>query len=131
LATYQAQWFLDTAKMPLAEEILQVNLEQPSFRIGAVWPSLRWCLPCFLGFLAFLFSFPIYRQIPFWPHLSIAEIVVMWFGLITPVTTLIAIITLIKRRRAGGMTTWVKLLAWTVIALCLIINAFVILGMAG
>jgi len=55
----------------------------------------------------------------------------MWFGLITPVTTLIAIVTLIKRRRAGGMTTWVKLLAGTVIAVCLVINAFVILGMAG
>jgi len=84
-----------------------------------------------LGFLAFLFSFPLDRQISLWPCLSIAEIVVMWFGLITPVTTLIAIVTLIKRRRAGGMTTWVKLLAGTVIAVCLVINAFVILGMAG
>ena len=117
--------------MPLAEEIVQVHFEQPSFPKGAMWLSLRRCLPCLLGFLAFLFSFPIYRQMPFWPHLSIAEIVVLWSGLITPVTTLIAIITLIKRRRAGGMTTWVKLLAWTVIALCLVINAFVILGMAG
>src|SRR5438552_9160813 len=74
--------------MPLAEEIVQVNFEQQSFRKGAGWLSLRWCLPCLLGFLAFLFSFPLDRQISLWPYLSIAEIVVMWFGLITPVTTL-------------------------------------------
>jgi hypothetical protein len=117
--------------MSPVEEILVANPQEPSSRKGAMWLSLRWCLPSLLGFLAFLFSFPIDRQIPFWPHQSIAEIFVQWFGLITPVTTLIAIITLIKRRRAVGMTLWVKLLAWTVIALCLIINAFVILGMVG
>jgi hypothetical protein len=117
--------------MPLVEGILLVNSGQPSFRKDTMWLSLRWCLPALCGFLAFLFSFPIYRQIPFWPHMDIAEIFAMWFVLVTPVTTLIAIITVIKRRRAGDMTTRVRLLTWAVIALCLVINAFVLLGMAG
>jgi hypothetical protein len=84
-----------------------------------------------LGFLAFVFAFPIYRQIPFWPHLSIAEIFILWFLFITPVTTLIAIIALIKHRRAGRMAPWAKLFVWIAIAVSLVINAVVLLGMAG
>jgi len=117
--------------MSLVEEILVANSGEPSFRKGTIWLSLCLCLPSLLGFLAFLFSFPIDRQIRFWPHETIAEIFVRWFLFITPVTTAIAIITLIKRRRAREMTLWVKLLSWTAVAVSLVINAIVLLGMSG
>jgi hypothetical protein len=131
LATYQAQYGTDTAKMSLVEEILVANSEEPSSRKGAMWLSLWWCLPSLLGFVAFLFSFPIDRQIPFWPHQSIAEIFVQWFLFVTPVTTAIAIITLIKRRRAIEMTLGIKLLSWTAVAVSLATNAIVLLGMSA
>ena len=104
---------------------------QPSFPNGKIWLSLCLCLPSILGFLAFLFSFPIDRQIPFWPHATIAVVFVQWFLFITPVTTAIAIITLIKRRRAREMTIWVKLFSWAAVAVSLVMNAIVVLGMSG
>ncbi len=57
-----------------------------------------WCLPCLLGLVVFLFSFPIDRRIPFWPHLTIVEIFFMWFLFVTPITTVIAFVVLMKRR---------------------------------
>jgi len=98
----------DAVKLSFVEEILAANpgTLQP-FPKGTIWLSLCLCLPSILGFLAFLFSFPIDRQIPFWPHATIVVIFVQWFLFITPVTTAIAIITLIKRRRAREMTIWV------------------------
>jgi hypothetical protein len=117
--------------MSLVEVILVANSGEPSFLKGTIWLSLCLCLPSLLGFLAFLFSFPIDRQIRFWPHETIAEIFVQWFLFITPVTTTIAIIRLIKRRRAKEMSLRVKLLSWTAAAVSLVINAIVLLGMSG
>lgn len=117
--------------MPLAEEILVTNSEEPSFRKGTIWLSFCLCLPSLLGFVAFLFSFPIDRQISFWPHETIAEIFVQWFLFIAPVNTVIAVITLIKRRRAREMTLRVKLLSWIAIGVSLVVNAIVLLGMSG
>jgi len=117
--------------MSLVEVILVANSGEPSLRKGTIWLSLLLCLPSILGFLTFLFSFPIDRQIRFWPHETIAEIFIQWFLFITPVTTAIAIIMLIKRRRAREMTLWVKLLSWTAVAVSLVINAIVVLGMSG
>jgi hypothetical protein len=96
-----------------------------------MWLSPTLCLPSLLGFLAFLFSFPVDRQIRFWPHETSAEIFSQWFLFVTPVTTAIAIITLIKRRRAREMALLVKLLSWTAVAVSLVINAIVVLGMSG
>jgi hypothetical protein len=39
-----------------------------------VWPVLAFCAPALLGFALFFVSFPIDRQIPFWPHLNLAEL---------------------------------------------------------
>jgi len=39
-----------------------------------VWPVLAFCAPALLGFAQFFVSFPIDRQIPFWPHLNLAEL---------------------------------------------------------
>jgi hypothetical protein len=80
------------------------NLEEGPSRRATIWLSLQWCLPSLLGFLAFLFAFPIDRKIPFWPHLSIAEVFILWFLFITPITTVIAIITLLKSLPATRAT---------------------------
>jgi hypothetical protein len=83
-----------------------------------------------LGFLAFLFAFPIDRRIPHWFPLNLAEILALWFLFIAPVTTVIAVVTLIKKRkRAGGMAPLATLLTWTAIAVSLAVNAFVLIGM--
>ena len=82
-----------------------------------------------MGFVAFLLAFPIDRRILHWLPLNLAEIFTVWFLFITPVTTVIAIVTVTKctgRRRMAPLT---KLLMWATIAASLIVNAFVLLGM--
>jgi hypothetical protein len=44
----------------------------------------------FAGLYALLFSFPLDRKIPFWPHFTIVEIFFLWLPFITPITTVIA-----------------------------------------
>jgi hypothetical protein len=82
-----------------------------------------------LGFLAFLLAFPIDRRIPHWFPLNFAEIFTLWFLFVTPVTTVIAIVTVIKPKRTGRMAPLAKLLTWTAIAASLVVNALVLLGM--
>jgi hypothetical protein len=90
---------------------------------------LWWCLPCFAGFLTFLFAFPIDRRISHWFPLNLAELFTLWFLFVTPVTTVIAIVTLLKRARTGWKSPFVKLLVWTAIGASLALNGFVLLGM--
>jgi hypothetical protein len=129
--TNQAQWCAHVVNTSLKEGILMTDLEETSSRNGKIWLSFCLCLPSLLGFLAFLFSFPINRQISFWPHEAIAEIFVKWFLFITPLTTVIAVITLIKQRQANEMIFRVKLLSWVAVVVSLIVNAIVLLGMSG
>lgn len=93
------------------------------------WLPVFWCFPALVAFALFLASFPIGRQIPFWPHLQIAEIFAMWFVFVTPATTIAAIVLLIMRRR--GTNTLPKLIGWLAVTMSLLANAFVLLGMAG
>jgi hypothetical protein len=94
-----------------------------------IWSPLLWCFPSLLGFAVFLVAFPIDRRIPFWPRWDLAEIFTLWFLLITPITTLIAIVTLIKRKRRSSASLFAKSLVWAVITASLLVNAFVLLGM--
>jgi hypothetical protein len=94
-----------------------------------LWPALFWCLPSLLGFALFLLSFPIDRRLAFWPHLDIAEIFALWFLFVTPVTTVIAIVILVKRRRR--IARFPKVMAWLTIIVSVLANLFVLLGMAG
>jgi len=82
-----------------------------------------------LGFLAFLFAFPIDRRIPHWFPLNFAELFTLWFLFITPVTTIIAIVTLIRRKRIGRKALLATALTWTAVAVSLVVNALVLLGM--
>ena len=87
------------------------------------------CFPSLVAFAPFLVSFPIDRQVPFWPHLQIAEIFAMWFVLVTPATTIAAIVLLIMRRRR--IATLPKSVGWLAVTVSILANAFVLLGMAG
>src|ERR1700687_2641767 len=101
--------------MPLIDGTLVANLEQTSLRGVKTWLSLWWCLPALLGFLAFLIAFPIDRRIPQWFPVNFAELFALWFLFVTPVTTVIAIATLLKRKRSGRLSPFIKLLTWTAI----------------
>jgi hypothetical protein len=103
--------------------------EEVVLRENKLWPILLWSSPSWLGFALFLVSFPIDRVIPFWPHLSLAEIFVYWFGLITPVTTMTGIVILVKRRRS--LATLPKVIASLTIVISVLANLFVLLGMIG
>jgi hypothetical protein len=88
----------------------KVSMDAKSNSEGAVsvrsigWRILVWCLPTLLGFVAFLFAFPIDREISFWPHLNFAELFGAWFLFVTPVTTTVAIVMFIKYVRRGHIT---------------------------
>jgi hypothetical protein len=95
----------------------------------AAWPVFVWCLPALGGFVMFLLSFPIDRQIPFWPRLSFAEIFTLWFLLVAPVATIIAVVAFIRRRRSARIAKFTSVLAWTTIAVSVLVNAFILVGM--
>jgi len=95
----------------------------------AAWPVFVLCLPALGGFVLFLFSFPIDRQIPFWPRLNVAEVFALWFVFVAPITTVIATVALIRRRRSAHIATFTRVLAWTAIALSVLVNVLMLLGM--
>jgi hypothetical protein len=94
-----------------------------------IWSVFYWCLPSLAGLALFLFSFPIDRVIPFWPHLEIAEIFLYWFVFVAPPATLIATVLPIKRRRR--IAPLHKAMGWLAIVVSMLASAFVVLGMAG
>jgi hypothetical protein len=79
--------------------------------------------------VAFVFAFPIDRHIPHWFPLNIAELFAGWFLFVTPLTTVIAGVTLVKGNRTGQKTPVATLLTWIAIAASLIVNALVLFGM--
>jgi hypothetical protein len=81
-------------------------------------------VPALLGFVAFLFSFPIYRRIPFWPHLTIADAFTLWFEFVTPITTAIGFVVLMRYRRSGRINKFARTVAWTAITLSVLVNVF-------
>lgn len=87
------------------------------------------CCSSLVGFVLFLISFPIYRRIPFWPHLSIAELFLLWFLFVAPVTTAIAFVVFIRRKRFGSIVPVTKWLAWTAITLSVLADLFMLLGL--
>ena len=101
-----------------------MNPEAPPTH-NPVWISVRWCLPALLGFVLFLFSFPIDRHVPL-THLTLVDAYALWFVFIAPATTIIAIVTFMRRRRTARMTPWVKSLTWIVIAVSLLVNALML-----
>jgi hypothetical protein len=102
------------------------ELSLPRSKVGAVF---IWCLPCLLGLVLFFFSFPIDRQIPFWPRLTIVEIFFLWFIFVTPITTVIAFVVFVKRRGLGGIAGFTRLLIWATITVSMLVNVFMLVAM--
>jgi hypothetical protein len=96
---------------------------------GTKWLPFWWCLPALLGFVAFLFAFPIDRRISNWFPFNFAEIFYVWFLFVTPVTTMLAIVGLVKRKRTGPMAPVATFLTWAAIGASLVVNALVLVGM--
>jgi hypothetical protein len=114
--------------LPMTETTV-TNLDKMSQGSGKIWSPLRWCLPALVGFLLFLLAFPIDRRIPHWFPLNFAEIFTLWFLFVTPVTTVIAIVALLKAKRAAPMALFATLITWAAIGVSLVTNVFVLLGM--
>jgi hypothetical protein len=93
------------------------------------WSVLAWCLPTLLGIAGFLVSFPIDRQIPFWPHLNFAEIFAAWFLFFTPVSTTVAIVKLTRSARGGLIHRTSKWLLLASISVSVLMNLLVLLGL--
>src|SRR5580704_9744670 len=127
--TNRAQCCTETVRIQLVEEMPVANAEESSLPQVKIWLSLRWCLPALLGFLAFLVAFPIDRRIPHWFPLNFAELFTLWFLLVTPITTVIAIVALLKAKRAAPMALFATLITWAAIGVSLVTNVFVLLGM--
>ena len=105
------------------------NPEESHPQQGTKWFSFWWCSPALLGFVACLFAFPIERRIPHWFPLNFAEIFTLWFLFVTPVTTMLAIVGVIKHRRTAPMAAVATLLTWAAIGASLIVNALILVGM--
>jgi cytochrome c-type biogenesis protein CcmH/NrfF len=60
----------------------------------------------------------------FWPRLSLAEMFTVWFLFVAPIATIIAAVTLIRRRRSAHIATFTRILAWTTITVSVLVNAF-------
>jgi len=73
----------------------------------------------------FLLSFPIDRKIPFWPHWNLAELFSVWFLFVTPISTLVAFIVLVRRRWMGASSMF----AWVLLIASVAVNALVLLGL--
>jgi len=115
--------FIEKSKVARSEKTLQHQ--------SKTWIPL-WCrLPSFSGFLTFLLAFPIDRRVPFWLHLSLADIFSLWFLFIAPIATIARIVTLMTCTRAGRIAPHAKLALWIAMPLSLVMNTFILLGMAG
>ena len=87
-----------------------------------------WCLPSLLVFVLFLFSFPIDRSIPFWPHWDLVTIYSIWFVFVAPVATVIAFVLFMKRRRQGQVVSFTRLLVWIALTLSVVVDLFMLLA---
>ena len=111
-----------------------VSMNAKSNSEGAVsarskaWRILIWCLPTLLGFVAFLFAFPIDREISYWPHLNFAELFGAWFLFVTPVATTVALVTFIKYVRRGHITRISKWLLLAVMIVAILLNLLLLFG---
>jgi hypothetical protein len=106
--------------------VFKVTVSIKSDRLAVkAWAVSLWCLPCLLAFALFFFSFPIDRKIPVWPRLNLAELYSLWFLFVTPITTLVAVVVLIRRRWMGPSS----ILAWFLVIASFVVNGLVLFGL--
>jgi hypothetical protein len=88
-----------------------------------------WCLPSLMAFLLFLLSFQPDSSVPFWPRWDVVTIYYsIWSLFVAPITTTIAIVLFIKRKRHGRMTPLSKLVVWTALGLSIVTDMFMLLA---
>jgi hypothetical protein len=100
---------------------------QTLLAIIKLWPVLAWCLPSLLGLGLLLLS------------LSLAEKTVLsgplynscfvWFLFVAPVTTLIAVLVFVRRKRTGRIAILPTLLACAVLFASTLADLFALLGL--
>jgi len=76
--------------------------------------------------LLFVFLFPISRALPVWPHITIGEGFFYWFLTITPITIIVAITRAMRCSRKRQLQLGVKVAAWGLIVLSIILNGVVV-----
>src|SRR5262245_22615701 len=90
-----------------------------------------WSLPSLLSVLLFAFMFPIGQTLYAWPHTTIAEVFFYWFLTITPLTTIVAVLRIVRYSRRKQLEAGLKALAWGLIGLSIMLNGVVLIGLAA
>lgn len=94
-------------------------------------PVIVWSLPSLISVLLFACMFPIGRAFSVWPHTAIAEGSFYWFLTITPVTTIVAVVRVIRYTRRKQLQAGLQVLAWGLIVLSIMLNGVVLIGLAA
>jgi|SRR6185312_3913464 len=88
-----------------------------------------WSLPSLLSVLLFACLFPINLALPISRHSIIAEGSFYWFLTITPVTIIVAAARVIRCSRRKQLELHLKVIAWGLIVLCIMLNGVVLAGL--
>jgi hypothetical protein len=89
-----------------------------------------WSLPSLLSVLLFACMFPIGHELHTWPRTAIAEGSFYWFLTITPLTTIVAVVRIMRFSRRKQLQIGLKALAWGLIGLSAMLNGVVLVGLA-
>lgn len=94
-------------------------------------PVIVWSLPSLISVLLFACMFPIGHALSVWPHTVIAEGSFYWFLTITPVTTIVAVVRVMRYTRRKQLQAGLRVLAWGLIVLSIMLNGVVLIGLAA
>ena len=94
-------------------------------------PVIVWSLPSLISVLLFACMFPSGRALSVWPHTAVAEGSFYWFLTITPVTTIVAVVRVMRYTRRNQLQTGLKAFAWGLIVLSIMLNLVVLIGLAA
>ena len=89
-----------------------------------------WSLPSLISVLLFACMFPIWHTLYAWPHTAIAEGSFYWFLTITPLTTIVAVVRVMRLSRRKQLQAGLRALAWGLIVLSIMLNGVVLIGLA-
>lgn len=90
-----------------------------------LWPLLALCLPSLLSFVLVFDLRPTVRLIP--PRLDVFCLV--WFLVVAPTATLLAIIVFVRRMRKRGVALLPAFLAYAVLTASVLANLFALVGL--
>jgi hypothetical protein len=91
---------------------------------------IAWSLPSLVSVLLFACVFPGGHALYAWPHTAIAEGSFYWFLTITPLTTIVAVVRVMRFTRRKQLQFGLQTLAWGLIVLSIMLNGVVLIGLA-